>query len=213
MIQTSEELPRNKRQLTRQDILPLAEYAAARAEHRRRLSELKQQRRFEVGPFATFYFENYRTIWHQVQEMLHIEKGGDAQLEDELAAYNPLIPQGGELVATVMFEIDDATRRAAVLARLGGIENHVFLDVAGERIRGEADPNRENTSPEGKASSVQFIKFPFSDNQIVRFRTAGTRVIAGFDHPNYGHMAVLPDAVRAALAEDFDYTGRFCHRR
>ncbi len=141
---------------------------------------------------------------HQVQEMLHIEPGGEAQIEDELAAYNPLVPQGKELVATVMFEIDDPIRRTAVLARLGGIEDHVFLNIAGERIRGEPDPTRENTSPEGKASSVQFLRFPFTDHQIARFKTPGAQVIAGFDHPNYGHMAVLPEPVRAALTEDLD---------
>jgi hypothetical protein len=196
-------LARNKRQLTREDIMPPAEYAATRSEQRKRITEIKRHRRVEVGPSATFYFENYETIRHQVQEMLHIEQGGEAQIEDELAAYNPLIPQGNELVATVMFEIDDPIRRASVLARLGGIENHVFLDIAGERIRGEPDPTRENTSPEGKASSVQFLRFPFTDNQIARFKTSGAQVIAGFDHPNYGHMAMLPEPVRAALAEDF----------
>jgi hypothetical protein len=193
-----------KRQLTREDIMPPAAYAATRGEQRKRVTEIKRHRRLEVGPFAAFYFENYETMWHQVQEMLHIEKGGDAQLEDELAAYNPLIPQGKELVATVMFEIDDPVRRTSVLARLGGIENHVFLDVAGEGIRGEPDPTRENTSPDGKASSVQFIRFPFTSVQITRFKTPRTQVIAGFDHPNYSHMAVLPEPVRAALSQDFD---------
>jgi hypothetical protein len=196
-------LARNKRQLTREDIMPPAEYAAMRSEQRKRIIEIKRHRRVEVGPFATFYFENCETMRHQVQEMLHVEQGAEAQIEDELAAYNPLIPQGKELVATVMFEIDDPTRRASMLARLGGIENHVFLDIAGERIRGEADPTRENTSPEGKASSIQFLRFPFTDNQIARFKTPGAQVIAGFDHPNYGHMAVLPEPVRTALAEDF----------
>jgi hypothetical protein len=197
-------LARNKRQLTRDDILPPAEYAAMRSEQRKRITEIKRHRRVEVGPFATFYFENYETMRHQVQEMLHIERGGEAQIEDELAAYNPLIPQENELVATVMFEIDDPARRASVLARLGGIEDHVFLDIAGQRIRGEPDPTRENTSPEGKASSVQFLRFPFTDDQIASFKTPGAQAIAGFDHPNYGHMAVLPEPVRAALAEDFD---------
>lgn len=197
-------LTHNKRQLTRDDILPPAEYAAMRSEQRKRITEIKRYRRVEVGPFATFYFENHETMRHQVQEMLHIERGGEAQIEDELAAYNPLIPQENELVATVMFEIDDPARRASVLARLGGIENHVFLDIAGQRIRGEPDPTRENTSPEGKASSVQFLRFPFTDDQIARFKTPGAQAIAGFDHPNYGHMAVLPEPVRAALAEDFD---------
>lgn len=195
---------RNKHRLTGDDILPPAEYAALRKEQRKRITKIKQRRRVEIGPFATFYFENYETIRHQVQEMLHIERGGEAQIADELAAYNPLIPQGAELVATVMFEIDDPDRRATMLARLGGIEHHVFLDIAGQRIRGEPDPTRENTSPEGKASSVQFLRFPFTEDQIARFRTPGAQVIAGFDHPSYGHMAVLPESVRGALAEDFD---------
>jgi len=180
------------------------DYAAIRSDQRKRITEIKRCRRVEVGPFATFYFENFETMRHQVQEMLHIEHGGEAQIEDELAAYNPLVPQGTELVATVMFEIDDPTRRLSVLGRLGGIEQRVFLEIAGERIRGEPDPTRENTSPEGKASSVQFLRFPFTEDQIARFKTPGAQVIAGFDHPNYGHMAVLPEPVRAALAEDFD---------
>src|SRR5205823_9222507 len=140
----------------------------------------------------------------QVQEMLYIEKGGDAQLADELEAYNPLVPHGGELVATVMFEIDDPMRRARILAQLGGIENRAFIEVYGGRIRGEPDPTRENTSPEGKASSVQFLRFPFTPEQIAAFKALGARVIVGFDHPNYAHMTQLPEPARAALADDFD---------
>jgi len=195
--------PRSKR-LTREDILPVAEYAVVRREHRRRIAEINRRRRIEVGPFATFHFENHNTMRQQIQEMLHIEKGGDAQLEDELSAYNPLIPQGSELIATIMFEIDEPARRVAVLSRLGGIENHAFLDVAGERIGGQPDPTRENTSAEGKASAVHFLKFPFTRDQITWFKTPGMQVVIGFDHLNYAHMAVLPQAVRAALSEDFD---------
>lgn len=193
-----------KRQLTRADILPLDEYVKIRRERRREISELKKRRRVEVGPLATVYFENFATMWQQVQEMLYIEKGGEAQIADELAAYNPLIPQGSELVATVMFEIDDPARRARELARLGGIENHAFIEVGGERIHGEPDPTRENTSPDGKASSVQFLRFPFTPAQIAAFKAPGGRVGVGFDHPNYGHTATIPEPVRAALAEDFD---------
>ena len=196
--------PRFKRRLTREDILPLAESATVRREHRGRIAEIKQRRRIEVGPFATFHFENYDTMRQQVQEMLYIEKGGDAQLKDEFSAYNPLIPQGDELVATVMFEIDEPARHTEVLSRLGSIENHAFLDVAGERIGGQPDPTRENTSAEGKASAVQFLKFPFTPGQINQFKTPGTQVVVGFDHPNYAHMAVLPEPVRAALSGDFD---------
>src|SRR5580704_16274675 len=195
---------KTKRALTRDDVLPMAEYSKLRRDRRQAVSELKKRRRVEVGPFATFYFENYDTMWQQVHEMLHVEKGGEEQIAEELAAYNPLIPQGHELVATVMLEIDDPARRANALARLGGIEDHMFLDIDGERISGAADPTRENTSPDGKASSVQFVWFRFTPEQIRRFKTPGARVIAGFDHPNYAHMAVMPEPVRAALAEDFD---------
>ena len=193
-----------KRSIVRADIMALADYVKERGDRRRRMAELKRLRRVEVGPFATFYFENYATMWHQIHEMLYIEKGGEAQIADELAAYNPLIPQGSELVATVMFEIDDPRRRATTLARLGGIENCAFIDVAGDKVRGEPDPTRENTDPDGKASAVQFIRFPFTPQQVAAFKKPGTQIVIGFDHPNYSHMAVMPEPVRAALAEDFD---------
>jgi hypothetical protein len=195
---------KTRRRLSRADILPLDEYAKIRRQRRAEISEIKKRRRLEVGPFATFYFENFDTMWQQVQEMLYIEKGGEAQIEDELAAYNPLIPQGSELVATVMFEIDDPARRARELSRLGGVEDHAFIEVGGDRIRGEPDPTRENTSPDGKASSVQFLRFPFSPAQVAAFKAPGARILVGFDFANYGHMAAMPEPVRAALAEDFD---------
>jgi hypothetical protein len=199
---------RNKRQITRADILPIAEYVKIRAQRRREITELKKRRRLEVGPFATFYFENFATMWSQVEEMLYIEKGGEAQIADELAAYNPLIPRGSELAATVMFEIDDPERRTRTLGQLGGIENCAFIevsmDVGRTRIRGEPDPTRENTSPEGKASAVQFIRFTFTSEQIAAFRAPGARILVGFDHPAYAHMARMPGPVRTALAEDFD---------
>src|SRR5215472_15744032 len=117
------------RELTRADILPLDQYERERRTHRQRVTALKQNRRVEVGPLATFYFENFDTMWHQVHEMLYIERGGEAQIADELAAYNPLIPQGDELIATVMFEIENPDRRAAMLAELGGVEHHIYLSV------------------------------------------------------------------------------------
>ena len=200
----SETLSRSRRHLTPADILPLDAYDQVRDERRRRINEIKMRRRVEIGPFATFYFENFDTMWLQVQEMLRIEKGGEAQLADELEAYNPLIPQGRDLVATVMFEIADPARRARELTRLGGVENDAFIEVAGSRISGEADPTRENTSPEGKASSVQFIRFSFTPEQVAAFKTPGAPVLVGFAHPNYAHQAMLPEPVRAALAEDFD---------
>ena len=116
-------------------------------------AEIKKDRRLEVGPFATFYFECYDTMLHQVQEMLFIEKGGEEQIEDELAAYNPLIPQGSELVATVMFEIDDPVRRARVLGMLGGVEDKAFIRVGGDTIRGVAG-GRPGPHPRGRQGLV-----------------------------------------------------------
>jgi hypothetical protein len=193
----------DRHQLTAADILPWAEYAKDRAEHRKRITALKRHRRVEVGPYVTFYFENFDTMWLQVQEMLHIEKGGEAQITDELAAYNPLIPKGSELVATFMIEIDDALRRARVLSQLGGVEETASIEVGGEGVAGKAEQDQDRTTAEGKASSVQFVHFPFTKAQIAAFREPNTRVILGLSHPNYSHMAVLSEATRASLAEDF----------
>jgi hypothetical protein len=192
----------SKKRLTHADILPIEQYVRERREHRRRVGDIKRNRRVEVGPFCTFYFENADTMWHQIHEMLYIERGGEAQIADELAAYNPLIPQGDELSATVMVEIDDPVQREKALARLGGIEHRMFLAVSGERIMSIADPTRENSTPDGKASAVQFLRFPFTPAQTSIFKRPGAQVLVGIDHPNYGHMAVMPEAVRAALAED-----------
>jgi hypothetical protein len=193
-----------KRRIEPTDVLPTADYVAVRAARRREISEHKKRRRIDVGPFAMFAFESWDTMWFQVQEMLYIEKGGAAQVPDELAAYNPLIPQGRELVATVMFQIDDEAQRKAALARLGGVEATAFLAVGPHRIAGVPEADQDRTTAEGKASSVQFIHFPFTPDQIAAFRAPGTQVIVGFAHPHYGHMAVMPEPVRAALAGDFD---------
>jgi len=192
-----------KRQITREDILPMAKYEAERRELRRDLVAKKKFRRQDVGPVCTFYFESYETMWAQVHEMLYIEKGGEAQIADELSAYNPLIPQGRELVATVMFEIDDPQRRQTFLAKLGGIEETAFFEVDGERIAGKPEEDVDRTTADGKASSVQFIHFPFTDAQVEKFKQPNTRVILGFTHPEYAHMTILPEDVRSALAQDF----------
>jgi hypothetical protein len=194
----------SRRIITRDDIMPIAEYGAIRREQRRRMAETKRSRRIEVGPYSTFYFENYDTMWHQVHEMLFVEKGGEAQIQDELDAYNPLIPNGRELVATVMIEIEDPGRRNAALHVLGGIENHVVLSIGGEIIRAEPDPTRENTSPEGKASSVQFVRFALTNAQKSAFIEGKAAVTIGFDHPRYGHMAVVQPEIRDSLAKDLD---------
>jgi hypothetical protein len=192
------------RKIAASDILPAEEYARRRKELRQSVVAAKRQRRMEVGPVATLHFESFETMRMQIQEMLHIEKGGAEQLAGELSAYNPLVPDGRELVATVLFEIDEPQRRANFLARLGGVEETAFIEVGGEKIRGLPEADQDRTTAEGKASSVQFIHFPFTPAQIGRFRQPGERVILGFDHPAYAHMSVMPEPVRAALAGDFD---------
>jgi hypothetical protein len=192
-----------KHEITPADILPWDAYAKTRAEHRSRVSAIKRHRRLEVGPFVTFYFESFDTMWIQVQEMLHIEKGGAAQAADEIAAYNPLIPKGRELVATFMIEIDDPIRRQRVLANLGGIEETAFVQVGGEKIMAAPEADQDRTTAEGKASSVQFVHFNFTDAQIAAFSAPGAQVILGLSHPAYSHMAVMSEPVRAELAADF----------
>ena len=193
-----------KREITSDDIIPMDLYASERRARRAALVEVKRHRRVDVGPVCTFYFENYETMWHQIHEMLFIEKGGEAQIPDELAAYNPLIPKGRELVATVMFEIDEPERRQAFLAKLGGIEETAFLEVDGDQVAGRPEDDVDRTSAAGKASSVQFIHFPLSDAQAAKLKTRDARIVLGFRHPAYGHMTALPEATRAALAEDLE---------
>jgi hypothetical protein len=190
-----------QRKITPTDILSIAEYDSQRKSLKQNLLPLKKSRRVEVGPFATFYFENYATMWLQVQEMLRIEKGGDEQLAGELEAYNPLIPQGDELIATLMLEIVDADRRNAVLLTLGGIEETAFLEIGGDKIIATPTEYDDRTTPDGKTSSVHWLRFRLSPDQIARFKTE--RVVLGIGHSNYGHMAVLGDETRAALMKDF----------
>jgi hypothetical protein len=191
------------RTLTEADILPTTEYAKNRAEHRRKVTAKKRNRRVAVGPHITFYFECFETMWLQVQEMVYIEKGGAEQVAGELEAYNPLIPNGSELTATFMIEIDDPIRRKRVLDTLGGIEETAFIRVGGETISGLAEADQDRTSAEGKASSVQFVHFPFTPDQIAAFSSPNAEVVLGFAHPNYGHMTKLPEDVRAELTGDF----------
>src|SRR5210317_1642603 len=139
------------RQITRDDILPMEVYAEERLERRSALVATKRNRRVAVGPDVMFYFENHDTMWFQIHEMLYIEKGGEEQVPDELAAYNPLIPNGRELIATVMIEIGDPVRREKTLAGLGGFEEAITLTVGGETIKAVAEEDLDRTTAAGKA--------------------------------------------------------------
>jgi len=193
-----------QRAITHADLMPMADYGRIRIDHRRKLIETKRHRRINIGPYVTLYFENYDTMWAQVHEMLYIERGGEAQIEGELAAYNPLIPQGCELVATMMLEVEDERVRRQVLGTLGHIEEAVSLRFAGHKVTATPGDDLERTTPDGKTSSVHFLRFTFSADARTAFKAADTEVIAGIAHPKYGHMAVLPAEMRASLAADFD---------
>ena len=196
-------MPVAQRKITPADLLPDAEFAQVRRERRAALLPIKRLRRVDLGPVCSVYFECFETMLFQIQEMLLIEKGGEAQVADELAAYNPLIPQGSELVATVMFEIEDPDRRAALLARLGGAEDHFFLQIGVERVAAVPEGDIERTREDGKTSSVHFLHFPLSEAQKAVFRDPATAIMIGCDHEHYAHMAALSPATRAELSRDF----------
>lgn len=193
-----------KKSLTPEDILPLEAFRKVREKKRQETIAIKKNRRVPLGAEATLFFENYDTLWWQVQEMLYIEKGGDAQLADELLAYNPLMPQGKELVATFMIEIDDPIRRAKVLAKLGGIEHHLYLRFAGHTLQSqpEDDPNR--TTESGKTSAIHFIHWVFTEEQIAAFAKPNQDIIVEMTHPDFSFKALMLESVRSALQEDFE---------
>lgn len=196
-------MPAAQRKITPNDVLPINDYIARRNDLRKANVERKRRRRIHVGPFVTVFFESYETMLQQIQEMLYIERGGEEQLQDEMEAYNPMIPQGEELTATLMFEIDDERMRRRILGQLGGIEDHIAMMVGDDRVGALPEQDVDRTTADGKASSVQFLHFPFTPAQIAKFRDPAVQVSFVMDHPNYGHIAMLPAEVRQELASDF----------
>ena len=196
-------MDKQSKEVTRADIIPLEQYSKDRKQLRKEIIELKKNRRISLGPYATFYFECYETMLAQIQEMLYVEKGGSDQLKDELSAYNPLIPKGKELIATLMFEIDNTLSRTEFLNKVGGIEKKVFIKINGETINAIPEKDIDRTSSEGKASSVQFIHFNFTDEQIIKFKNLDNEVILGIDHNLYDHTTKISEHIRKTLIKDF----------
>ena len=188
----------------KKDLIDLKTYKKNRSQLRKNLIEFKKKRRVSLGPHATFYFENFETMLAQIQEMLHIEKGGNEQLQDELNAYNPLIPKGKELIATLMFEIDNPITRANFLNKIGGIEEKVYIKVGEDKVKGKPETDVDRTSEDGKASSVQFLHFNFSDEQIKKFKDTNITVTLGIEHDLYNHMTNIIGDIRLALISDFN---------
>ena len=196
-------MSKEKRQIEKEDLLPSDVYAKSRKQIRKDLVEFKKDRRIALGPYATFYFESFETMVAQVQEMLHIEKGGDEQLKDELIAYNPLVPNGKELTATLMFEIDNPISRSAFLGKVGGIEEKIFMKINDEIVKAVPEKDVDRTSAEGKASSVQFIHFKLNDDQISKFKSDSATIELGIDHKEYTHTTRLAENSVKSLCADF----------
>jgi hypothetical protein len=196
-------MTRENRIVEKGDLIAPDHYIKIRKEFRKELVEFKKKRRISIGPYATFYFECFETMRGQIQEMLHIEKGGENQLKDELKAYNSLVPKGKELVATLMFEIDNPLSRAEFLNKVGGIEKKIFIKINNEIINSTSEKDVDRTSSEGKTSSVHFIHFNFTDEQIIKFKDLGNEVILGIDHKLYNHMTKISEHTRKALIKDF----------
>ena len=196
-------MSKEKREISKEDIMSLDAYTKNRRELRKNIVDFKKDRRIALGPYATFYFESYETMLAQVQEMLYIEKGGEEQLKDELEAYNPLVPNGSELTATLMFEIDNPVSRAAFLGKVGGIEEKIFIKVDGETIKAIPEEDVDRTSSEGKASSVQFIHFRFNEHQIKKIKSNSSKIELGINHKEYSHITVLNELTVKSLSADF----------
>lgn len=189
--------------LTRDDLYTLEQYATRRPAFRAQVLAHKKNRTVHLGPHMTLIFEDRLTVQYQVQEMLRIERIFEAEgIEDELAAYNPLIPDGTNLKATLMIEYPDPAVRARELARLKHIEDQLYVEVSGagrSRAVADEDLDRSNAS---KTSAVHFVRFELNETQIASWR-AGAAVSIGVDDERYGHASQLPLAVRTALAMDF----------
>jgi len=196
-------MSKEKRQIEKQDLMPAEAYAESRKEIRKELVEFKKNRRIALGPYATFYFESFETMVSQIQEMLYIEKGGDEQLKDELTAYNPLVPNGKEFTATLMFEIDNPLSRGAFLGKVGGIEKNIFIKIESELVKAIPEGDVDRTSAEGKASSVQFIHFKFNDDQINKIKSGNVSIELGIDHKEYAHTTKLTEENIKSLSADF----------
>lgn len=196
-------MPRDLRTITAGDILPLDQYETIRRDKKQEAILRKRLTRIAVGPYATGMFETWDSMWLQIQEMLRIEKGGEAQMADEIAAYDPMVPKGAELTLTLLFEVEDEVRRNQFLRTIGGVEYHVHLLIDGSKVpaRPEGDVERTRES-DNKASAVHFFHFDLTAEQIARWRSGEGQVMLAIDHPNYGHAALLSAETRAFLARE-----------
>ena len=191
--------------LTRDQLMPLEQYAKQRNDFRAKVMEHKKNRHVQIGPHATLYFEDRLTMHYQVQEMLRAERiFEEAGIEDELSAYNPMIPDGHNWKATFMLEYGDEEERRVALGQLIGVEHKVWVQVAGfAKVWPIADEDLERTTEE-KTSSVHFLRFELEPDMVKAAKT-GVAINMGIEHPAYSHTLIpVPEAIRVALAADFE---------
>ena len=190
-------------QIKPKDIFERNEYMSKRTQLRKEIVARKRKRRIDVGPYVTLYFENRDTIVHQINEMVFIENGGQEQIKEEILAYKSLIPNGKELIATVMIEIDSPLKRSEVLSKMGGFEETFIIKIGDTIIDGKAELDVDRTTADGKASSVQFVHFHFKKEDIKKFRDNYTKVELSINHKAYTHSTLLQDETKNELSLDF----------
>ncbi|MDA9654864.1 DUF3501 family protein [Pelagibacteraceae bacterium] len=189
--------------INKSDILNRDEYKSQRKSLREKMVLRKKNRRLDIGPYITIYFENRDTILHQINEMVYIENGGDEQIKDEISAYKSLIPNGKELVATLMVEIDSPKKRADFLGKMGGFEENLDIIVNNKVIKGNPESDVERTTAEGKASSVQFVHFEFDEESINEFKATNKDVAITINHNDYKHSTIMNQETKDELSKDF----------
>ncbi|HZR79804.1 MAG TPA: DUF3501 family protein [Candidatus Binatia bacterium] len=188
------------RKVSLDDLVGLSRYASVRGDFRRRIVELKRDRRVAVGDEVTLVFENFDTVLFQIQEMLHVERISDIdKIREECDVYNALLPGDRELSATLFIEITDPAQISDKLNRLVGIDEHVSLVIGDRRIPARFEAGR---SREDKISAVQYVRFPLDEAAARLLAAPGTTVRVAIDHPAYRAEATLAESQRASLAVD-----------
>ena len=189
--------------IEKSDILSRDEYKSKRKSLREEMVLRKKFRRVDIGPYVTMYFENKDTIIHQINEMVYIEDGGEEQIDDEILAYKSLVPNGKELIATVMIEIDNPLKRSEFLAKMGGFEEQISIKIGDQVIKGNAELDGDRTTADGKASSVQFVHFEFEERAVEVIKNHMENVTISINHQNYKHSSTLNIDTVKELVKDF----------
>ncbi len=190
------------RKITINDIISIEEYSKHRNKRRQEINSIKKDRRIYVGPFVTFYFENFHTMLYQIQEMLFIEKGDKNQAYEEIESYNSLVPIDNELIATVMIEIDNEIKRHVELRKLAGIENSISISSNGESFFSEPLSDENRTKSDGKTSAVHFIKFKTNENFFKDLEDKSKDIMLSINHSEYSHSSKITYESRLSLIKN-----------